>query len=91
LSGLELLDHFASRAAAADDHADARRRQGLVGVRAAVAGQNVLDAPVSDVPRRLNSGPLAQGLARVLDGLEAHVVRFHDQETGAAAETWIDR
>jgi len=90
LSGLELFDYFPNRAGAANDHAYAGRRQGLMRVRAAVPGQNVLDAFVCHEPGRLNPGSLAELLVGVVNRLEAHVVSLNDEETRAAAEPWID-
>jgi hypothetical protein len=90
LTGLELLGHLPNRAAAADDHADAGRRQGLVGIRAAVAGQNVLDALVHHEPGGLNPGSLTERLAGVVNHLEAHAVRLNDQEIRATAEPRVD-
>jgi hypothetical protein len=91
LTGLELLGHLPNCADTADDHADAGGGQGLMGIRAAIAGQNVLHATVCHEPGRLNSGALAEFQAGVVNSLEAQVVGLDDQEIRAAAEARIDR
>ena len=90
LSGFESLDGVSSGARTADDHANAGRRERLVGIRAAVAGKDELHVLGGHELGRLNAGPAAARHVRVLDGFELQGVRIDDQEVRAAPEARIE-
>jgi len=86
----ELLEDVRDRAAAPDEHADARGRKCLVGIRAAIARQHRLHALFHHQLSRLDPRASAKRRIGVFDNLEARVVCVDHEEARTASGPRID-
>jgi len=87
---LVLLDHLSKRAQATNNDIDTGGHQSLMGVWAAIAGEDLLDAVFSQQLRGLDTGPARQGEVGVLHGVEAQVIGLYNQEIGASTKAGIN-